>query len=97
MAAERTRMVSRHYLEYLKKKKQELQAGKKVVTPLHALTFDQVELSSSSAENTSDYTWLTTYIQGLSNEEVARKMKAYQDSYSTVDDAMTDKLMLELF
>ena len=95
MAAERTRTVSGYYPAYLKKKKQNFQTGKKVIAPFTAMTFDRVEFSSP-VEKTADYTWLSNYIHEMSNEEVARKMKVYRDSFSTVDDAMTDKLLLEL-
>lgn len=96
MAAERTQVVSRHYLAYLKKKNQEAQTGKRVVAPLDAVTLDRVELSFSSADNSTDTTWLTNYIKNMPNNEVSGKMKAYRDSFSTVDEAMTEKLLLEL-
>ncbi|MBN1758338.1 MAG: hypothetical protein JW863_08475 [Chitinispirillaceae bacterium] len=96
MAAERTRAISRHYLEYLQKKTRGTEYPKKDIAPVQAMMFDHVELSSPPDKDSSDYQWLTNYISELSDEEVSRKMKQFRNSYSTVDEACTDKIMMEL-
>ena len=96
MAAERTRTISRHYLEYLKKRAQGTEYPQRNVAPVQAVMFDSVELSSSPEKEMIDHHWLTSYIAGLSDKEVTRKVKKYFQGYSTIDDAIVDKILMEL-
>ena len=97
MAAERIHAVAKRYQEYLRKKaEQGDRRTRKVFAPLEAVTFDRVELSASRQDTENDYQWLTSYIKGLSDEEVSLKMKQYQDSFPTIDEAFIDKLQMEL-
>ena len=97
MAAERIHAVAKRYQEYLRKKaEQGDRRTRKVYAPLEAVTFDRVELTAPQQEAAADYQWLSTYIKGLSDEEVSRKMKQYRDSFPTIDEAFLDKIQMEL-
>ena len=97
MAAERIHAVAKRYQEYLRKKaEQGSRRERKVFAPLEAVTFDRVELTAPQHDAENDYRWLATYIKGLSDEEVSLRMKQYQDSFPTIDEAFIDKLQMEL-
>jgi hypothetical protein len=97
MAAERIHAVAKRYREYLRKKtEQGDRRTRKVFTPLEAVTFDRVELTSPRQNAENDYQWLTAYTKGLSDEEVSLKMRQYRDSFPTIDEAFIDKLQMEL-
>lgn len=96
MATERTQTVSRRYSQYLRNHPHLDGLKKRPVAPVDAVTFDRVELSSHERDSSGEYTWLTKHVVGMSDEEVARKMKQYRDSYSTIDEAFIDKVLMEV-
>ena len=97
MAAERIQAVARRYREYLQRRAEQGERRTRTMTaPLEMLFFDRVELTGSPKGNGNDYQWLAAYIEGLSDEEVDRKMKQLRDSFPTIDEAFLAKLQMEL-
>ncbi len=63
--------------------------------PLDAITLDKVELSGERIR-TDDYNWLISHIQEILEAEVVDRMKKFRNSSETIDDALIDKLIMEI-
>lgn len=63
--------------------------------PLDAITFDRVELSGEQPELVSENTGLIKIITEMNSSTVDRKIKNYLDSFTTIDDAIAEKIFME--
>lgn len=63
--------------------------------PIDALTFDTFHSTKSDERNTNEYNWLCSMVRSMPDEEVARRMKKTRSSYSTIDEALIDKIIME--
>ena len=97
MDSERIQKVSQRYRDYLKKQLPADHEGKGIRSLcVEALTFDRVELSGDSPRPDNDYRWLSNLIKKMPDEEVARKIKKYRNSFDTIDDAFTESVLMEM-
>jgi hypothetical protein len=63
--------------------------------PIDAVTFDTFHSTESAQRNANDYNWLCSMVRSMPDEEVARRMKKTRSDYSTIEDALVDKLIME--
>jgi hypothetical protein len=63
--------------------------------PIDAVTFDLVDLSGEVPEQVGKFDWLTSMVKAMSDEEVHRRMKKLRNSYSNIEDALADKVIME--
>ncbi len=60
--------------------------------PIDALTFDAVELSGQKNES---YSWLTSYIKDLPESMISERMKSFRDSFESMEDYLSDKMIID--
>jgi hypothetical protein len=63
--------------------------------PINAVTFDIIDLSDNKPDRSSEYNWLIKMISEMPDKEVTRKMKSYNNSFTDIDDAVTEKVIFE--
>lgn len=95
MVPERTQSLSRQLDGYLRNRFFSGQRRRPFKQPIDAVTFDLVDISGEEPDRVGEYQWLIAMVSTLSEKEVARKMKKYRDSFSTIDDAVAEKVMME--
>ena len=95
MVPERTQPLSRRHDGYLHNRLFTGQHRRVFKQPINAVTCDSVDLSDNEPNVVGEYKWLTTMVSTMSEKEVARRMKKHRDSYSTIDDAVADKVIME--
>lgn len=65
--------------------------------PIDAIAFDVVEYSGNEPEPAlvDTRSRLTDIVRKMPDKEVARRIKKYRDSFSTIDDALAEKVFME--
>lgn len=64
--------------------------------PLDAVTFDSLNPVNPELQQQLDKQFLVAYINALPDEEVNRRMRAYKNSFSDIDNALIEKLIMEV-
>ena len=65
------------------------------VHPIDAITFDTFEPTKVVERKPDDYQWLAAMVRSMSDEEVSRRMRKIRSTYTTIDEALVDKLIME--
>ena len=95
MVHERTQSLSQRFDGYLRNRLFSGERRRLFKQPIDAVTFDRVDLSGEEPDRVVEYKWLTARVSTMSDDEVARKMKEYRDSFPTIDDALAEKIIME--
>lgn len=86
MTKERTRATRSMLRKYLQHQQ---------VKPIDALAFDTSKSTQNVEPQPDDYKWLCSMVRSMPDEEVSRRMRKTRSSYTTIDEALVDKLIME--
>lgn len=95
MVPERTQPLSQKLEGYLRNPLFSRQWRRSFRQPIDAVTFDVVDISGEKPGRIDEYQWLKTLVSSMSEKEVERKMKDYRNSFTTIDDAVAEKIIME--
>ena len=86
MAKEWTRVPRNEIRKYLQHQQ---------VKPIDALTFDTFKSTKKVEQQPDDYKWLCNMVRSMPEDEVNRRMRKTRSTYTTIDEALVDKLIME--
>ncbi len=95
MNIERIQPASERERGYLRNRNIAKRRQRSFNLPIDAVTFDLVDLSGEVPKQIGKYDWLTSMVMAMPDEEVNRRMKKLRDSYSDIEDALADKVIME--
>jgi hypothetical protein len=95
MNSERIQAVEKQHRIYKSNKITPGSEVRSLKRPIDIIALDIIDVSGEKPKPADTQNWLTALVREMPEEEVARRMKKYRDSFPTIDEALVEKVFLE--